>query len=161
MSLVPGTPIPAFTITDTEKNVFTAKDLQGKTTLLLFFPLAFTGTCTKELCSVRDDIANYNAMDAQVIGISTDSLFSLGKFKEEQQLNFTLASDYNKEMCTAFNTLYDEFFFGMRGVAKRSAFVVDGNLKVRYAEVLENAMEIPDFHAINSVLSAIREEVKA
>jgi peroxiredoxin len=160
MSLKVDTTIPSFSITDTDKHAITEHNLKGKTTLLLFFPLAFTSTCTKELCSVRDDLARYNNLNVRVIGISTDSFFSLAKYKEEQHLNFTLASDYNKDMAAAFGCLYDNFY-GMHGVAKRAAFIVDGSLKVCYVEVLENASDIPDFNAINSIINSLAGKVSA
>ncbi len=116
--------------------------------------LAFTGTCTKELCSVRDNISQYNNSNAEVIGISVDSIYTLAKYKEEQQLNFTLLSDFNKEASTAYGSLYPTFGFDMQGVSKRSAFVIDKDGVVQYAEVLENASEIPNFEAIQKALSA-------
>src|SRR6267378_2708714 len=97
MAIKVGQPAPAFALYDTEKNKVSLSDNKGKPVLLLFFPFAFTGTCTKELCSVRDDIALYNKVNATVFGISVDSLHTLKKFKEEQKLNFTLLSDFNKE----------------------------------------------------------------
>jgi peroxiredoxin len=160
MHLTIGSAIPSFSITDTDKHAITEHHLKGKITLLLFFPLAFTSTCTKELCAVRDDLSRYNNLHVRVIGISTDSFFALAKYKEEQQLNFTLASDYNKDMAAAFGCLYDNFY-GMHGVAKRAAFVIDGNLNVCYAEVLENASDIPDFNAINTILNTLAGKVSA
>ena len=119
----------------------------------MFFPLAFTGTCTKELCGVRDNISQYNNSNAEVIGISVDSLYTLAKYKEEQHLNFQLLSDFNKEVSTAYGSLYTTFGFGMQGVGKRSAFVIDKEGVVKYVEVLENVSEIPDFEAIRKTLA--------
>ena len=96
MALSIGSNVPAFTVVDSEKQTITNESIKGQATLILFFPAAFTGVCTKELCSVRDDIAKYNSAKVNVIGISTDTLFTLAKFKQDQELNFTLASDYNK-----------------------------------------------------------------
>jgi len=155
MAIQIGQPAPDFTLRDTQKNKVTLSEQKGKNVLLLFFPLAFTSTCTKELCITRDNIAAYNALDAQVYGISVDSLFSLGKFKEEQQLNFTLLSDFNKTVSTAYGAIYEHFFNDMDGVSKRSAFVIDKQGIVRYAEVLENASEIPNFEAIQKCLKEI------
>lgn len=138
-----------FSLFDTEKNKISLEDFKGRKTLLLFFPLAFTSVCTKELCGVRDNISFYNNANAQVLGISVDSLYSLKKFKEEQALNFPLLSDFNKEVSTAYNALYPLFGFDMKGVSKRAAFVIDEFQIVRYAEVLENAGEMPNFEAIN------------
>ncbi len=152
MAIQIGQQAPDFTLRDNEKNKVTLSEYRGKNVLLLFFPLAFTGVCTKELCSVRDNIAAYNSTNAQVFGISVDSLFSLDKFKKEQNLNFPLLSDFNKEVSTAYDTIYASFFNDMNGVSKRSAFVIDTEGTVRYAEVLENASDIPDFSAINACL---------
>ena len=123
--------------------------------MLLFFPLAFTSTCTKELCMTRDNITTYNGLDAVVYGISVDSLFSLGKFKAEQSLNFALLSDFNKVVSTAYDTIYGHWFNDMDGVSKRSAFVIDKEGIVRYAEVLENASDIPNFDAVQLCLKEI------
>jgi len=86
MKIEIGQPAPAFTLHDTDKKEITLKSLEGKNVLLLFFPLAFTGTCTRELCSIRDNIAIYNDTNAQVFGISVDSPQTLAKFKAEQGL---------------------------------------------------------------------------
>lgn len=155
MSLKAGQAAPDFTLFDTQKQTITLSDLKGKNVVILFFPLAFTSICTKELCEVRDNISWYNQVDATVLGISVDSLFSLGKFREEQQLNFPLLSDFNKDVSTAYGSLYETFGFGMKGVSKRSAFVIDRTGTIRYAEVLENAGEVPDFSAIKSTLEGL------
>lgn len=150
-----GQQAPDFTLYDSDKKATSLHDLKGKNVLLLFFPQAFTGTCTKELCSTRDNIALYNQANAQVFGISVDSVFTLAKYKEEQQLNFPLLSDFNKEVSTAYGSLYETFAFDMKGVSKRSAFVLDKNGVVRYAEVLEKATDLPDFTAIQKKLSEL------
>ena len=118
-----------------------------------FFPLAFTSTCTKELCEVRDNISIYNDMNAVVLGISVDSLQTLARYKEDQRLNFTLLSDFNKEVSTLYGCLYELFGYNMRGVSKRAAFVIDKDGIVQYAEILENAGHIPDFESIRSTLA--------
>jgi peroxiredoxin len=151
--LQPGQPAPDFSLFDQSKNKVVLSEQKGKNVLLLFFPLAFTSTCTKELCSIRDNIAFYNNTNAEVYGISVDSLYSLAKFKEEQHLNFALLSDFNKEASIAYDSLYEMFSYNMKGVSKRSAFVIDKQGVVRYVEVLENASEVPDFRAIEQILS--------
>ena len=156
MSIAIGQPAPAFTLRDTEKKEVSLKDQAGKNVLLLFFPLAFTGVCTKELCSVRDNMASYNNADAIVFGISVDSPQTLAKFKGEQALNFSLLSDFNKEASTAYGAIYDVFAGWMKGVSKRSAFVIDKQGIIRYAEVLENAGELPGFEAIQSILKNLK-----
>lgn len=150
-----GQPAPDFSIYDSEKKKVSLSDFKGKNVLLLFFPQAFTGTCTKELCSTRDNIALYNQANAAVFGISVDSVFTLAKYKEEQQLNFPLLSDFNKEVSANYDSLYDSFVFDMKGVSKRSAFVLDKEGIVRYAEVLETATDLPDFTAIQQTLAEL------
>ena len=155
MAIITGTPAPDFTLFDTEKNKITLSGLKGKNILLLFFPQAFTGICTKELCAIRDDIARYNNSGATVFGISVDSPFTLKKFKEDQSYNFSLSSDFNKEVSAMYGSIYEEFIGWMKGVSKRSAFIIDKEGIVRYAEVLESAGDLPDFEAINSKLSEL------
>lgn len=157
MSIQAGQQAPDFTLRDTEKNKVTLSEQRGKNVLLLFFPLAFTSTCTKELCMMRDNISVYDGLDAQIYGISVDSLFALGKFKAEQNLNFPLLSDFNKAASTAYDSIYHHWFNDMDGVSKRSAFVIDKEGIVRYAEVLENASEIPNFEAIKACLQSINQ----
>ncbi len=157
MQLIKDSLAPNFHLYDSMKNKISTDDFAGKKNLLLlFFPLAFTGVCTKELCAVRDDMTKYHNLNAEVIGISVDSVFTLAKFKEEQQLNFTLLSDFNKEVSSLYHTIYDSFTdMGMKGVSKRSAFIIDKQGIIRYAEVLESAGDVPNFEAINIVLSSL------
>lgn len=154
MKIEIGQKAPAFVLSDSAKNAVKLEDYKGKNVLLLFFPLAFTGVCTAELCSLRDDIASYNNANAQIFGISVDSLFTLAKFKEEQKLNFPLLSDFNKEVSAAYGAIYEDFL-GMKGVSKRSAFVIDKDGVVRYAEVLEKASDLPNFVAIKEALAKL------
>lgn len=155
MTLVPGQKAPAFTLHDTEKKEISLHDQQGKNLLLLFFPLAFTGVCTAELCSIRDNIALYNNANATIFGISVDSPQTLAKFRSEQGLNFSLLSDFNKEASAAYGCIYDSFGW-MKGVSKRSAFVIDKEGVIQYAEVLENAGEQPNFTAIQGILNGLK-----
>lgn len=155
MKIEAGQKAPDFSLYDSDKNKVTLTDYKGKNVLLLFFPQAFTGVCTKELCSIRDNIALYNNVNAQVLGISVDSVFTLAKYKEEQQLNFPLLSDFNKEVSKAYGALYENWIFEMKGVSKRSAFVIDEAGIVQYAEVLENAGDLPNFEAIEAALAVI------
>ena len=155
MSIEVGTLAPDFSLTDTNKATVTLSELRGQNVVLLFFPFAFTSTCTAELCGVRDDIAQYQSLNAKVFGISIDTVFTLIKYKEDQQLNFDLLCDFNKEAGTAYNVLYESFAFGMKGVAKRSAFVVDKEGVIRYAEVLENANELPNIAEVKATLQGL------
>ena len=156
MKIEKGQLAPAFVLHDTEKKEISLADQKGKNVLLVFFPLAFTSVCTKELCSLRDNIATYNNADAVVFGISVDSPQTLAKFKEEQGLNFSLLSDFNKEASASFGCLYDSFGGWMKGVSKRSAFIIDKQGVIQYAEVLENAGELPDFEAIQGILKNLK-----
>jgi len=156
MKIEKGQKAPAFSLYDSDKNKINLSDLQGKNVVLLFFPLAFTSVCTAELCSVRDNLSRYDQLNAEVFGISVDSLHTLKRFKQDQQLNFRLLSDFNKEVSAAYGSLYDNFSFDMRGVSKRAAFVIDSDGIVQYAEVLENAGNQPDFAAIQSALETIK-----
>ncbi|MDF1694948.1 MAG: redoxin domain-containing protein [Saprospiraceae bacterium] len=153
MTLKSGDKAPNFTLVSSETKEISLSDYEGKNVVLLFFPLAFTGVCTTELCTMRDDIATYNNMNAEILAVSVDSPFSLGKFKEEQNLNFVLLSDFNKEVSRSYGALYEDFVLGLKGVSKRSAFVIDKNGTIRYAEVLENAGELPNFVAVRETLN--------
>lgn len=155
MSIKVGQQAPDFTLRDTDKNKVTLSDYRGKNVLLLFYPLAFTSVCTTELCGVRDNLTFYNNANATVFGISVDSLFSNKRFKEDLNLNFTLLSDFNKEVSMAYDTIYEQWYNDMKGVTKRSAFVIDKDGIVRYAEVLEDTGLVPDFEAINKCLEAL------
>jgi len=155
MAIEVGQTAPEFTLHDSDKNKISLADYKGKNVVLIFFPQSFTGVCTKELCSLRDNIAFYNNANAQVFGISVDSVFTLGKFKEEQKLNFPLLSDFNKEVSTAYEAIYSNWILDMKGVSKRSAFVIDKEGIVKYAEVLESAGDLPNFAAVQQILALL------
>jgi glutaredoxin-dependent peroxiredoxin len=155
MSIEIGKPAPAFSLFDTDKKKVSLADFIGRNVLILFFPQAFTSTCTKELCAVRDDIARYSNANAQVLGISVDSVFTLKRYKEDQHYNFPLLSDFNKDVSADYDSLYPEWILGMKGVSKRSAFIIDKNGLVKYAEVLENAGDTPNFTLINETLALL------
>jgi peroxiredoxin len=155
MKIKLGQYAPDFSLFDSDKNKVTLSELKGHNVLLLFFPAAFTGTCTKELCSVRDNINLYNSANAKVFGISVDMIYSLAKYKEEQRLNFPLLSDFNKEASIAYDCLYDTFSYDMKGVSKRAAFIIDKEGIVRYAEVLEKATDVPNFQVIKQTLELL------
>jgi peroxiredoxin len=156
MKIEIGQPAPAFTLYNTEKKQVSLAEQKGSNVLLLFFPLAFTDVCTKELCAVRDNISTYNTLNAKVFGISVDALHTLAKYKEDQNLNFTLLSDFNKDVSRLYETIYEMFGYNMKGVSKRSAFVIDKGGIVRYAEVLDNAGEVPDFLKIKNTLETLQ-----
>ena len=148
MALKPGSPAPQFKLFSTEKKEILLADYKGKKVVLHFFPLAFTSVCTEQLCTMRDNFGYYDGLNAVVLGISVDSLFTLAKFKEENNYQFDLLSDFNKEVSAAYGALYNDFVFGMKGVSKRAAFVIDEEQNIIYAEVLESAGDLPDFAAI-------------
>jgi glutaredoxin-dependent peroxiredoxin len=158
MSITVDQQAPDFSLFDSEKKEVKLSDYKNeKNVLLLFFPMAFTSTCTEELCAVRDDIARYSNVNAQVLGVSVDSVFTLAKYKEEQGYNFPLLSDFNKETSAAYGSIYDSFTgMNMKGVSKRSAFIIDKAGIVQYAEVLESAGDVPNFAAINEKLESLR-----
>lgn len=148
-----GQSAPDFTLFSSDKQDVSLSSFKGKKVLLLFFPQAFTGTCTQELCMMRDDIARYSNANAEVFGISVDSLFTLARFREENKLPFQLLSDFNKEVSQQYGAFYDEFVFGMKGVSKRAAFVVNEQGIITYAEVLEKASDLPNFEKVNAALN--------
>ena len=155
MALKKGDNAPAFKLPNTEKKEVTLDDFKGKNLVLLFFPLAFTSVCTTELCSMRDNIAEYAKVNAEVVAISVDSPFTLDKFKKTENLPFQLLSDFNKEVSSAYGSLYENFVLGLKGVSKRSAFVIDQEGKIQYAEVLESAGDLPNFEAIQKTLASL------
>jgi len=154
MTLQKGDQAPDFKLYSSDLTEISLSAFKGKKVVIHFFPMAFTGTCTEQLCTMRDNFSYYEGINAQVLGISVDSPFALAKFKEVQNYQFPLLSDFNKEVSKAYGAFYDEFVFGLKGVSKRAAFVIDEEGKVLYAEVLEDAKELPDFKAINEALNA-------
>ncbi|TZF83140.1 redoxin domain-containing protein [Pedobacter sp. BS3] len=152
MALKKGDKAPAFTLISSELKEVSLDDYKGRKLVIHFFPMAFTGVCTTQLCTMRDDFGYYEGIGAGIIGISVDSPFTLAKFKAENNYQFPLLSDFNKEVSKAYGAFYDEFVFGLKGVAKRAAFVVDENQQIAYAEVLDNAGDLPDFEAIKASL---------
>ncbi len=155
MPLEIGTAAPAFSLYDTDRKKVSLSDFEGKNVLILFYPMAFSSTCTRALCAIRDDINRYSNVNAEVIGISVDSVFTLKKYKEDQQYNFPLLSDFNKETSANYRCLYEEWIMEMKGVSKRAAFIVNKAGIIEFAEVLENANDVPDFEAINAKLASL------
>lgn len=154
MSLQVGDKAPDFKLFSSELKEISLADYQGKKLVIHFFPMAFTGTCTTQLCTMRDSFGYYEGMNAAVVALSVDSPFTLAKFKEEQVYQFPLLSDFNKEASQAYGAFYDEFVFNLKGVSKRAAFVVNEEGVITYAEVLDVATDLPDFEAIKKVVSA-------
>ena len=153
MALRVGQKAPEFKLYNSELKETLLKDYVGKKLVIHFFPMAFTGVCTTQLCTMRDSFGYYNDMGAEVIAISVDSPFTLAKFKEENNYQFSLLSDFNKTTSQAYEAFYEEFAFELKGVSKRAAFVLDEDQKILYAEVLESAGDLPDFNAIREALN--------
>ncbi len=156
MALKPGDKAPDFSLYSTDKKLVSLSDYKGKNVVLLFFPLAFTGTCTKELCGVRDHVYDFDGL-ADVVAVSVDTPHTLAKWKELENFDFVMLSDFNKQAMKAYDTMYEVFSTDLHGVAKRSAFLIDGDGIIQYAEVLDNASEIPDMEAIRARLHEIVE----
>ena len=150
-----GQKAPSFTLITTETNEVSLSDFSGKNLLLLFFPLAFTGVCTDELCAMRDSLAHYNDMNCEIVAISVDSPFTLAEFKKQNSLTFPLLSDFNAQACTAYHAKYEDFVLGLKNVAKRSAFIIDTAGIIQYAEVLEDAHDLPNFEAIKTIITSL------
>jgi peroxiredoxin len=155
MSLSVGQKAPNFNLPDQDKNMVSLEALKGKNVVLLFFPAAFTGVCTKEMCQTRDELSFYNGFNANVYGVSVDMLFSLGKFKEANGINFPLLSDFNKEAIKAYDVVNDNFSVGFKGVAKRASFVIDKEGIIRFAEVLPAPGDYPNFEGIKKTLESL------
>lgn len=155
MALKKGDKAPCFTLGNTEKSQISLKDFESKNVVLFFSPMAFSGTCTTELCTMRDDFANNEKFQAEILAISVDSPISPDKFKSDQNLNFTFLSDFNKTASAAFCAIYDEFLLGLKGVYKRSAFLIDPKEYVQYAEIFDKATDLPNFVAVKETLATL------
>lgn len=154
MALQVGDQAPDFKLFSSELKEVSLSDYKGKKLVVHFFPMAFTGVCTAQLCTMRDSFGYYEGMNAAVVGISVDSPFTLAKFKEDQSYQFPLLSDFNKETSKAYGAFYEDFVFNLKGVSKRAAFVIDEEGKIIHAEVLEDAGNMPDFDVIRKAVEA-------
>ncbi|SCW68949.1 redoxin domain-containing protein [Mucilaginibacter sp. NFR10] len=152
MSLQIGQPAPQFILISSALKSVSLADFKGRKVVIHFFPLAFTGVCTTQLCTMRDSFGYYDGLNATILGISVDSPFTLAKFKEENNYQFDLLSDFNKEVSTVYGAIYDQFVMGLKGVSKRAAFVIDEEQNIIYAEVLEDAGQLPNFEAIAEIV---------
>ena len=146
-----GEKAPDFKLFNSDANLVELSSFKGKNVVLLFFPFANTGVCTKELCSFRDSLHEYETLNAQVLAVSVDSPFALQLWAKQQNFNFPLLSDFNKTTAKAYDSLFDVFVpgkFDYAGVAKRSAFVIDKEGVIQYVEVLATPGEEPNYDAI-------------
>lgn len=141
------------TITAEGPKDVTFSDWKGKKLVVLFYPLTNTGVCEKELCSVRDDYAAYTNLGAEVVAVSVDSPFAQKLWKDAMKYPFPLLSDFNKTAIAAFGNGYEELI-GLKGVAKRSAYVLSAEGVVKYAWVTDNAKDLPDLEAIKKAVAA-------
>jgi peroxiredoxin len=155
-----GDQAPNFKLYNTAHEEISLDNLIKKSNVvLLFFPLAFTGVCTNELCSIRDNMNKYNQLNAQVIGVSVDSMFALKKFQEDKQYEFELLSDFNKDTARKYHVLYEEFpLFNMKGVTKRAAFVINQKQIIQHIDILDDPGKLPDFRMIEEALAKCNEE---
>ena len=144
MSIDVGSPAPDFTLMNQDRQPVTLREQRGKPVLLAFFPAAFSSVCAKELCTFRDSLARLNDANAQVFGISVDTFFALKAFHDQEHLSFPLLSDFNKQVIRDYG-VFNEDMIGLKGIAKRAVFVIDGNGIVRHREVLEDARNEPDY----------------
>lgn len=156
MPLTIGDTAPRFTLPAEPGEIVDVGARMGeRPVVLLFFPLAFSSVCTEELCTVRDSWDDWEALGADVFGISVDSPFVTRRFREELGLPFPLLSDFNHDVGSAYGVLYEDYF-GLRGVARRAAFVVGTDGRIAYAWVGERDDVLPDFPAVRKAVRSIR-----
>ena len=156
MSLKIGDKAPDFTLFNQEGEAVTLSSFKGKNVVVLFFPAANTGACTTEMCTFRDELKEYENLNAQLLGISVDTHFALKMFHEKNNCNFPLLSDFNKKVIKDYDVVLDVFVpgkFDYFNTAKRAAFVVDKNGNVKYFEILANVGGQPNFDAIKKALA--------
>jgi glutaredoxin-dependent peroxiredoxin len=153
MTIKVGSIAPEFTLFDTDKKSRSLSEFRGKNVVLAFYPGAFTGVCTKELCTFRDAMSNFNKLNAQVVGISVDSPFANNAFATQNNIQFPLLSDYTREVCKKYGGIHEDFA-GLKGysASKRAVFIVDADGSVQYAWVSENPGVEPDYNAIHQAL---------
>ena len=164
MSLAVGTKAPDFALStktaDGPKQIKLTDNLGKKNTLLLFFPMAFTGTCTTEMCEVSGGLSAYSGMNAAVYGISGDNPFAQEAWAQKEKITVPLLSDYEHKVAKAYDVMYDSFLpqlnLGMAGVPKRSAFVIDKNGVIQYVESNDDAKQLPNFDKIKAKLAELK-----
>jgi glutaredoxin-dependent peroxiredoxin len=154
MAATVGQKAPDFKLMNENREEVTLSSQKGHPVVLAFFPAAFSGVCTKELCTFRDSMAKLNQAKAQVYGISVDTFFTLAAFKKDQKLNFPLLSDFNKDVIQAYGA-YNPDMIGLKGIAKRATFVIDKDGVVRHAEILEDARNEPNYDKVFETLSKL------
>ena len=163
MALSVGSKAPDFTVPTlgaSGPELFKLSEQIGKNNLvLLFVPMAFTGVCTKELCEISGGINAYQTLNATVVAVSGDNPFAQKAWAEKENITIQLLSDYDHKVATAYGIAYDSFLPAknliMGGVAKRSAFVIDKQGVIQYAEVLESPGDVPNFEAVQAKLKEL------
>ena len=157
MPISVGTKAPDFTLKTKRgedlKDIKLSENLGKKKTVLLFFPLAFTGVCTKEMCDVSSGLSAYEKLDAAVYGISVDSPFAQEAWADKEKIQIHLLSDLNKEVSKAYGTLLPDLI-GLGSVSARAAFVIDKAGVIQYSEQTPTPLELPNFEKIKSTLQA-------
>ncbi|HLE31640.1 MAG TPA: peroxiredoxin [Bacteroidota bacterium] len=156
MPIKVGDNAPDFTLFDFDKKSHTLKEFLGKNTVLAFYPGAFTGVCTKEMCALQDSMARLNSLNAHVVGISVDSPFANKAFATQNKLQFLLLSDYDRSVSTTYAGIYKDFGIPGYTAAKRSVFVLDKGGKVAYAWISEIPGTEPNYEEITSALTALK-----
>jgi peroxiredoxin len=154
MALKVGDPAPDATVFIRPRETVRLHDYKGKPTVLLFFPLAFSGVCTKEMCAMAEDYSQYQNLGAEIIGVSVDSPYANVKFAEECNATFPIVSDFNKEASEAYGVLREDLG-GLKGVSERAAFVIDRNGVITYAWVGENPGIMPDLQEIKTAVERL------
>jgi len=159
MSVKVGDKAPGFSLLNQDTGKVSLDDFKGKNVVLLFFPLANTTPCTKEMCTFRDELKAYENLDAQVLGVSVDSPFALKMWQEKNNYNFPLLSDFHREAVPNYGGVYEVFVPGkldLKGIAKRSAFVIGKDQNVKYVEILENPGDEPSYEKIKKTLADLK-----
>ena len=164
MSLSVGAKAPNFNLPtktpDGPKQIKLSDNFGKKNTVLLFFPMAFTGTCTQEMCSLTPELPNYDSVNAVVYGISGDNPFAQEAWAQKEKIGVTLLSDYEHKVAKDYGVAYDSFLpqinLGMGGVPKRSAFIIDKNGVIQYAESNDDAKQLPNFDKIKAKLAELK-----
>ena len=151
MTVDVGTPAPDFTLMNQDRQPVSLHAARGRPVVLAFFPAAFSGTCTAELCTFRDGLPRLNAAGVQVYGISVDTFFALKAFQAAHGLNFPLLSDFNKDVIRQYG-VFNEDMIGLKGIARRAVFVLDAKGIVRHKEVLDDARLEPDYDRVFEAL---------
>jgi len=156
MAVQVGDKAPEFTLIDADRKPRSLSEFRGKNVVLAFFPGAFTGVCTKEMCSLRDSMARFNEMNAQVVAISVDSPFANKAFAAQNNLQFPLLSDFTRAVVKSYGIVLDGFA-GIEGysAAKRSVFVLDKSGVVRFVWITDNPGVEPNYDEVTKAVSSL------